>query len=102
MNMYKMISSLNTGLTDIIRTLNGDSDSIESAARKEIRDIKDSKETIGSKEITETKLEMNYAKWSASKAITADPFDLSQKNLQEAIIWSEILGKPMCKRRKSR
>jgi hypothetical protein len=28
--------------------------------------------------------------------------ELSQKRLQEAIIWSEILGKPMCKRRERR
>lgn len=27
---------------------------------------------------------------------------ISQKKIQEAIIWSEILGKPMCKRRKRR
>jgi hypothetical protein len=33
-----------------------------------------------------------------------DTFDVgfSQKKLQEAIIWSEILGKPVCKRRKRR
>lgn len=31
-----------------------------------------------------------------------DPIDksLSPKHLQDAIIWSEILGKPICKRRK--
>lgn len=28
--------------------------------------------------------------------------ELSQQKLTEAIIWSEILGKPLCKRRKSR
>jgi hypothetical protein len=28
--------------------------------------------------------------------------EVSQKNLTEAIIWSEILGKPMCKRRARR
>lgn len=33
---------------------------------------------------------------------TIDFTELTQKNLQEAIIWSEILGKPMCKRRERR
>lgn len=27
-------------------------------------------------------------------------FNLSSEKLQEAIIWSEIIGKPVCKRRK--
>jgi len=29
-------------------------------------------------------------------------FDISQKKLQEAVVWAEILGKPMCKREKRR
>jgi hypothetical protein len=33
---------------------------------------------------------------------TLDFTQISQKRLQEAIIWSEILGKPMCKRRERR
>lgn len=33
---------------------------------------------------------------------TLDFSELSKQRLQEAIIWSEILGKPMCKRRERR
>lgn len=31
-----------------------------------------------------------------------ESINITQKNFQEAIIWSELLGKPMCKRRKRR
>ena len=31
-----------------------------------------------------------------------DPEEVSQERLQEAVIWSEILGKPLSKRRKRR
>lgn len=31
-----------------------------------------------------------------------NPYGFTKKNLQEAIIWSEIIGEPVCKRRKRR
>ncbi len=31
-----------------------------------------------------------------------NPYDFSQKHLQDVIIWSEIIGKPVCKKRKRR
>ncbi len=30
------------------------------------------------------------------------PFDFTLKHLQDAIVWSEIIGKPVCKKRKRR
>ncbi|MGB4657579.1 MAG: hypothetical protein WBI07_00180 [Mobilitalea sp.] len=36
------------------------------------------------------------------EAVNNFDFNISQKKLQEAVIWSEILGKPMCKREKRR
>lgn len=38
----------------------------------------------------------------STKNTSMDFNDLSPNKLQEAIIWSEILGKPMCKRRERR
>ncbi len=41
---------------------------------------------------------------SLTRKVSNDYLDLqiSHKKLQEAIIWSELLGKPICKRRKRR
>lgn len=46
------------------------------------------------------KFELNLKKSDMNQ--TPAPMDLTQKKLEEAIIWSEILGEPMCKRRKRR
>jgi len=100
-----MISNFSTGLSAVMRSLNGEIETKMPVARYDVKapkDLKASNDTIGSKEITDTKFEMNYVNWSDSKSKSVDSFDASQINLQEAIIWSEILGKPMCKRRKSR
>jgi hypothetical protein len=54
---------------------------------------------------SETKINVNV---TISPIETQDSSDkefnleLSQQKLTEAIIWSEVLGKPLCKRRKSR
>lgn len=41
---------------------------------------------------------------SLTRKVSNDDLDLqiSHKKLQEAIIWSELLGKPVCKRRKKK
>lgn len=39
---------------------------------------------------------------SQQKLTETFKIELSQQKLTEAIIWSEVLGKPLCKRRKSR
>jgi hypothetical protein len=57
-----------------------------------------------SKNITENLYSMNSLMEDNLKDNNGalDFSNLSQKRLQEAIIWSEILGKPMCKRRERR
>ncbi|MDD3172766.1 MAG: hypothetical protein PHF63_03770 [Herbinix sp.] len=109
MNIYKMISNLNTELSNTVRPLNGTSDIIKTVNKKIYHDVKDtkaSKETMDSKGRNDVKLAKNDSKWNNSwsnvKSTSNDSADLTQKNLQEAIIWSEILGKPMCKRRNNR
>lgn len=37
-----------------------------------------------------------------AKVKTPEPEFVTQVDLQQAVIWSEILGKPMCKRRERR
>lgn len=41
-------------------------------------------------------------KFSSVNTPETSNMNISSKQLQEAIIWSEILGKPLCKRRKRR
>jgi hypothetical protein len=41
-------------------------------------------------------------KHSSARIIEPSNRNVTSKQLQEAIIWSEILGKPLCKRRKRR
>ncbi len=47
-----------------------------------------------------TEIIINMDNRIPSKKDNSFNFDLSQKRLQEAFIWSEILGKPLSKRRK--
>jgi len=66
---------------------------------KTIEDTIDTKDTINENVTNNINTENNF---SQIKNVGSIGFGVSQKKLQEAIIWSEILGKPMCKRRKRR
>ncbi len=48
----------------------------------------------------EMKIELSSS--SNRSIMSSEDKKISQERLQEAIIWSEILGKPICKRKRSR
>jgi len=59
------------------------------------------RDNVYSNEFFDTNSGMNY-KNQSEKTSSLDFNNLSPKKLQEAIIWSEILGKPVSKREKRR
>jgi len=62
----------------------------------------DNIDIINSKEINNTNNFNKEIKSIQIKNVSFLEFEISQKKLQEAVIWTEILGQPMCKRRKRR
>lgn len=52
--------------------------------------------------LPDNKQTVNMGTYSFPAASNVKPNPFSQERLQEAIIWSEILGKPACKKRKRR
>jgi hypothetical protein len=76
-------------------------DSINSAGSMSTEDVMNSNEIVYSDEFFDTNIRKNYKNKDENEA-TLDFTKMSSKRLQEAIIWSEILEKPVSKRGKRR
>jgi len=116
MNIAQMLSNLNTEpykelnteLSKAMKVLDKEKVIRKSVVRKRvvevngIRERKKVRHTIDFKDGSETKPEMTFSKQSVAKSSIRDDEDISARDLQEAVIWSEILGEPVSKRRRNR
>ena len=63
--------------------------------------VKEQKEASDKKKPAELKLDLNTAAKKPTK-VNDDVISVSQERLQDSVIWAEILGKPLSKRRQRR
>lgn len=106
---YKELNTeLNTELSKAMKVLDKEKVIRKSVVRKRvvevngIRERKKVRHTIDFKDGSETKPEMSFSKQSVAISNIRDDKDISARDLQEAVIWSEILGEPVSKRRRNR